>query len=491
MNFADYLFEHSARSESMFIVGARGEVRHDELHRKVNALANDIHARFGNNNEILLTSDNNLFFVISYLAIIKSGNSALVIEPRISDHDLGDILQRCDISCVFAQEKYAPRFPGFGNILDETALDLPATGDARLDAESDDDETAVILFTSGSTGTKKGVMLSHKNLRANTESIIRYLDLSEKDRIYALLPFYFTFGTSLLHTHLRVGGSLVMGNSVFPGAIVNEIDAYRCTGFAGVPSTYQILANKTSFLTREFPHLRYFQQAGGQLVNKYLRIIGNAFPKKQFFVMYGLTEATARCSYLPPHLFWEKLGSIGRGIPGVQIEVVDEQGTPVCPNEVGEIVVRGDNVMRGYYRDPEGTREVLRNGALYTGDFATVDDEGFVYFLERKSSIIKSGGFRISPHEIEEKIMGIDGVSACAVIGVPDELMGESVAAFVRPENGTSPENLRNDILSECTAGLPSYKVPRTIEFVGEFPLNSSLKFDLIKLREMIEQKHS
>jgi long-chain acyl-CoA synthetase len=501
MNFADYLFEQNSQSREIFITGKHGAMRHDELHRKVNVLANHILSQSGKNNEILLVSENNLFFVISYLAIIKSGNCALVIEPRISDHDLGDILQRCDISCVFAQEKYATRFPEFGNILDETALDLPETGDAHLDAENDDDETAVILFTSGSTGSKKGVMLSHRNLRANTESIIRYLDLSEKDRIYSLLPFYFTFGTSLLHTHLRAGGSLVMGNSVFPGAIVNEIDEYRCTGFAGVPSTYQILANKTSFLSREFPHLRYFQQAGGQLVNKYLAMIGNAFPDKQFFVMYGLTEATARCSYLPPHLFWDKLGSIGRGIPGVHLEVVDEQGDPVGPGEVGEIVVRGDNVMQGYYGDPEGTREAIRNGRLHTGDLATVDEDGFIYFLERKSSIIKSGGFRISPNEIEALINGIDGVSACAVIGVADDLLGESVAAIVRPENSSKapqgkirndPHNkLRNTILSACTAAFPSHKVPRTIEFVDEFPLNSSLKFDLIKLRGMIEEKQS
>jgi len=491
LNFADYLFERRGNTEDIFIAGTHEEVRHDQLFQKVNALAEQLYSQFGKNNEILLVLDNNLFFIVSYRAIIKSGNHALVIEPRISDNDLDDILQRCDISCALVQKKYASRFCDWDTAMDETVLDLPVSGDTFCGVETDEDETAVILFTSGSAGTKKGVMLSHKNLRVNTESIIQYLGLTEKDRIYALLPFYFTFGTSLLHTHLRVGGSLVMGNSIFPGAIVNEIDEYRCTGFAGVPSTYQILANKTSFLTREFPHLRYFQQAGGQLVNKYLQIIGTAFPEKQFFVMYGLTEATARCSYLPPDFFWQQLGSIGRGIPGVHLEVVDEQGRPVGCGEVGEIVVRGDNIMRGYYKDPEGTGQAIRNGRLYTGDLATVDEDGFIYFLERKSSIIKSGGFRISPNEIEAVINGVDGVLACAVIGVADELLGESVAAIVRTDTKTPPENLRNTILSACMAVFPSHKVPRTLEFVEEFPLNSSLKFDLIKLRRMIEEKQS
>ncbi|HDR73690.1 MAG TPA: AMP-dependent synthetase, partial [Methanoculleus sp.] len=436
MNFAEYLFEHSARKEDLFLAGTREELRHDELYQKVNACAERLHAQFGTQNEFLLVSDNTLFFIVSYLAIIKSGNHALVIEPRTSDADLDAILHMCDIACVLAQNKYAPRFGDAAPVMDEAVLDLPAPGDARCDAPMDDDETAVVLFTSGSTGTKKGVMLSHKNLRANTESIIRFLEITENDRIYALLPFSFTFGTSLLHTHLRAGGSMVMGNSVFPGAIVTEIDQYRCTGFAGVPSTYQILANKTSFLDREFPHLRYFQQAGGQLVNKYLAMIGNAFPGKPFYVMYGLTEATARCSFLPPEHFWHKLGSIGKGIPGdVHLEVVDDRGLPVGPGETGEIVVTGDSVMRGYYKDPDATAQAIRDGRLYTGDLATVDEDGFVYFLERKSSIIKSGGFRISPNEIEALIMGIDGVSACAVIGVADDLMGESVAAIVRPDN--------------------------------------------------------
>src|SRR5208337_3776239 len=171
--------------------------------------------------------------------------------------------------------------------------------------------------------------------------------------------------------------------------------------------------------------------------------------------MYGATEATARLSYLPPALLLTNIGSIGKGIPGVTLEVLDENGKPVQPGETGEITARGDNIMKGYYGDPEGTQSVIKNGRLYTGDIATVDDDGYIYIIGRAKNFIKSGGYRISPSEIEEFICSFDGVMGCVVLGLPDDIMGEAVVAVVQPDN--VPETaLKEEILTRCTQHLPS-----------------------------------
>ncbi len=486
MNFADYLLENTREKTTDCLTGSRCSLNYQELHETVDALSSDLHERFGSGNEILLNSDNSTFFVIAYLAIIRSGNTAVVIETRISDAHLEDILRRCSISAFFVQNRYRQRFEDFDEVMSEAFIESLPPACNSPETESDDDDTAFILFTSGSTGQKKGVMLTHRNLRANTESIINYLDLTGADHIYAVLPFFYTFGTSLLNTHLRAGGSVVLGNPIFLGAILNEIDSFECTGFAGVPSTYQILINKTDFLQRSFPKLRYFQQAGGHLAEKFKLMIVDAFADKQFYAMYGLTEATARASYLPPHLLHEKPGSLGKGIPGVRLEVLKQDGTPVKPGEAGEITVVGDNIMKGYYRDPVSTQEIIRNGRLYTGDIATVDEDGYVYYIDRRSSIIKSGGFRISPKEIEGIINSIEGVSLSIAMGITDDLLGESVGVVVRPENGSNAA-LYETILRGCGQKMPSYKIPRKVLFIDEFPLNSSLKYDMGRLKAMLE----
>jgi|BioPla2DNA2_1021312.scaffolds.fasta_scaffold44921_2 long-chain acyl-CoA synthetase len=477
MNFVEYLFEHIQNPSRVCILYREGSLTYLDIMSQVDDLAGYLTTTIGWGNECLLLSENTPFFVIAYLAIIKSGNTALLVETRISDESLASIFRECRIRTSFVQEKYRSKIANNGTVFTEDLLmALPHTKMPKNHCVEDND-VAVVIFTSGSTGAKKGVMLTHRNLCANTESIVQYLSLTSQDRICATLPFFYCYGASLLHTHLRAGGSVVLSNNIFLGGAIRDINTFSCTGFAGVPSTYQILINKTPFLKEELPTLRYMMQAGGQLPNKYIRLIAETFPKKEFFVMYGATEATARLSYLPPAMVITKLGSIGKGIPGVTLEVLNGDGKPVQPGETGEITARGDNIMKGYYGDPEGTRSVIKNGRLYTGDLATVDDEGYIYIVGRAKNIIKSGGYRISPNEIEEFICSLDGVNGCVVLGLPDEIMGEAVVAVVQP--GDIPEpSLKEEILARCTQHLPSYKVPTAVYFVREFPLNASNKVD-------------
>jgi acyl-CoA synthetase (AMP-forming)/AMP-acid ligase II len=489
MNFVRFLLEKQRDPEKLFVLGDHGSLTYAEFVGKLVNLASVLFNRYGSGKKILLMADNTPFFIISYLSIMYSGNSVILVETRISKTDLTGITTASSLSGALVQDKYCQYFEDAPfEIMNETILQEPGDTEYFLHSPPgvQDDDTAVIIFTSGSTGTKKGVMLTHRNLIANTGSIITYLDLDETDRMCVVLPFFYCYGASLLHTHLRVGGSIVLNQKPFLGSVINDIDTYQCTGFAGVPSTYQILINKTRFLTQKLPSLRYFTQAGGQLPNKYIKILTEHFPEKKVYVMYGATEATARLSFLPPELVSTRMGSIGKGIPGVTLAVLNNNMQPVKPSEIGEIVAKGDNIMKGYYNDPLGTEAVLRNGWLYTGDLATVDDDGFIYVIGRSKNIIKSGGYRISPAEIENEILSLEKFTGCVVFGVPDEIMGEAVVAVIQANNAGDQHELHREIVAHCNKKFPSYKVPKKIFFVHEFPLNSSNKVDLAALKKIV-----
>jgi long-chain acyl-CoA synthetase len=325
----------------------------------------------------------------------------------------------------------------------------------------------------------KGVMVTHQNILTNTEDILSYTRIGPDDRAMAVLPFHYCYGTSLLHTHLMAGGSLVLNNRfMFPEKVLDEMEEKRCTGLAGVPATYQILLRRTHFLERKFPALRWLQQAGGRLPNPLIREIRRAFPPVKLFVMDGQTEATARLSYLPPDGLDDKLGSIGRGLPHTRLEVLRPDGSPVQPgaDEIGEIVASGENVTSGYWGDPDETARYFRNGKLYTGDMARVDADGFIFIAERARDFIKAMGYRVGPKEVEEVLAEMPEVVEAAVVGVPDDLWGEAIKAFVvtvRPGQLTA-----DGVRSHCLQRLPNYKIPEHVEFLASLPKLSSGKVD-------------
>jgi len=292
--------------------------------------------------------------------------------------------------------------------------------------------------------------------------------------VMVVLPFHYCFGTSLLHTHLRVGGTLVLDSRfLYPEKVLQRMQETECTGFAGVPSHYQILLEKTSLPRKAFPHLRYVQQAGGHLPPAAIRPLQAALPNTKIFIMYGQTEATARLSYVPPEMLEAKSGSIGRGIPGVKL-TVENEGKPVPPGQIGEIVAEGKNIALGYWRDPEETANVFRNGRLHTGDMATVDEDGFISIVSRSRDFIKCGGTRVSCLQIEQQILECREVAEVAVIGVPDEVMGEAVKAFVatRGEAGVTLDHIRRF----CKTRLPFQLVPREIVVLAALPKNEAGK---------------
>jgi len=442
-----------------------------------------------------LVSENSNFFIENYFGIIKSGIICVPINPALSSNEIKYIIDSLNIKLIFTQNKFSEKIKAldYENVeiytdINECKLILENEDNYNEDIDADidnnlEEDVAVILFTSGSTGNPKGVMLTHYNLIYNTNSIIEYLKLTKQDRVETVLPFYYCYGTSILHTHFRVGGSLVINNKfMFPQTVVEEIIKYNCTGFSGVPSTYQILLRMTDIKNTKFPSLRYITQAGGKLPEIFIKQLIDILRGVDIFIMYGQTEATARLSYLPPHLINEKMNSIGKGIKGTELLVLNSEGKKVESGEIGEVVARGGNIMKGYFNDKGETDKVLKHGYLYTGDIAKVDDEGYIYIVAREKNIIKSGGIRISPKEIEDIILQIPEVVECVVIGVEDDILGEAVKAFVvLVEN--KPFIDFKYILAFCRKQLPKYKIPRYIEFLNTLPKNSSGKVLIKKLK--------
>lgn len=339
----------------------------------------------------------------------------------------------------------------------------------------DIEDTATIIYTSGTTGNPKGVTLTHANLLANYQAIIKYLELTSQDSIINILPFFYSYGNSVLHTHLLVGAGIYIENSfMYPVKILQKISELGITGFSGVPATYSILLNRTKLEDYDLRSLRYLTQAGGAMPPANTERLVKLLPHVNIFIMYGQTEATARISYLEPTMLTRKLGSIGKPIDGMNVEIRDENGMVVEPNIEGQLYVCGPSIMKGYWGDDKLTDSTLCNKYLKTGDIGYYDVDGYLYLTGRISDMIKVGGNRISPLEIEEVITRLDGVEEVAASGIDDELLGQVVKVSIVRRVGCELTDIH--VKAFCRQQLAQYKIPKHIEFVDHLPKTSSGK---------------
>lgn len=480
MNAFDYFFEHSGTLKKTFVLGPEKSISFADLHDDCLQIASYLITKLGANKNILIIAPNSVFFIKAYLSILKSNNIAIPLSTEIEQANLDFICKKCNPEMIFTTTLLSKKL-NFREIFifNEDSINMMMklrSISGKLVIRESSQQLAEIIFTSGSTGEPKGVMITHQNLIANTSSIIDYLKLTNLDTMLVVLPFYYCYGLSLLHTHLRAGGSIVINNRfIMMGGVINDLKQFKCTGFAGVPSHYQILLRKSdSFKTTDFPDLKYVTQAGGKLHNVFILEFTTIFPNISFIVMYGQTEATARLSWLPPEKLPEKIGSCGKAIPGVQLVIADEKGHPAKPGETGEILASGDNIMLGYYKDPKSTAEILKNRWLHTGDLATVDEEGYIYLIARKKEIIKVGGRRVSPKEIEGVIVTMPEVIDCSIEGIFDEILGETMKASVMVKEAVAVTP--NSIKIWCAKKLASYKIPQIIEIKDKITITPTGK---------------
>jgi acyl-CoA synthetase (AMP-forming)/AMP-acid ligase II len=480
------------------------EHSYGELRSSANAIAAYLLSRGGRKGDrVVLIAENSFFWVASYLGTLQAGLISVPLPLTVPLIDLVHILQSTEPAFVIFEERFALRNrdwdqiqlitdrpasggPGAAGAANFTAIISGTSGMSATPPPIAQHDLAALMFTSGSTGKPRGVMVSHGNLMANAESILAYLGLTARDRMMTVLPFHYCFGASLLHTHLRVGASLVLEpRFMYPEKVLDRMQTTQCTGLAGVPSHFQILLRRSSLGKRNFPHLRHVQQAGGRLPSVLLKELSAALPQARIFVMYGQTEATARLSYLDPEFLDKKPGSIGKAIPGVGLRVLNEAGQEVSAGQVGEIVAEGPNIAHGYWHSPEESATTFRNGKLYTGDLATVDEDGFIYIVDRAKDFLKCGGRRVSCQQLEEQLLRFEGLLEAAVVGMPDELLGEAVKAFVVPIKPCPAAELEERLRSFCKKSFSFQLVPKEIVVLSSLPKNSAGKVLKQQLRQV------
>ena len=487
-NVSDYLLANGRPDDVVLVDGGRS-FSYSDLRTAAGRLAAEVDALgLPPGSRLGILGSNSFFWLAAYLAAMKVG-VAVPFSDKLSPTDVGRQGAWVGCAAVFMDTRrlreFAHAFPEGVPIVTDETLDRDREPYWPVAGVVDPDADAALMFTSGTTSDPKAVRVTHRNIQANTESIVSYLGLGRDDRMLVILPFFYCFGASLLHTHLRVGGSLVLCNSfVFPELALDMMDREKATGFAGVPSSFQLLLRASSFNSRALPSLRLIQQAGGKLPTVLIEELVAAKPNAKLFVMYGQTEATARLSYLPPDKVLEKLGSIGRGIPGVELQVVDDIGNPVAPGATGEILAHGANVSPGYYNDPDGSAKRFRDGGLRTGDLAIVDPDGYVFVVDRKDDFIKSWGYRVSTLEVETCALRMEDLVSAAAFGVPDIEAGEAItlAVTVRPGSTVRAE----DVVAFTRNHLAKYMLPQSVYLVESIPLTASGKISKSQLREMV-----
>lgn len=501
----DLLRESARRFADREAIRHRGTATtYGELWRSVLAVSRALRVHgLGQGERVALLIDNSPEYVAAYYAVLHAGGVVVGLNTALRGAELARQIRSCGAAALIA----APDHPdlasvvGAGNTIRMVSCTASqadraappgahAWGDWASATDAPDDSPAIdashpaaIIYTSGTTGDPRGVTLSHCNLVANTQSILGYLGLTAADRIVNVLPFYYSYGNSVLHTHLAVGGSIVLENSLtYPHLVVQTMAQESATGFSGVPSTFALLLQRVTLADYDLASLRYLTQAGGAMAPALTQRLRAALPRARLFVMYGQTEATARISYLPPERLNDKMGTVGIGIPGVTIEVRDEADARVPAGTAGEVCVRGDNVMLGYWENPQATARVLRDGWLHTGDIGRMDAEGYLSLVGRSSDMIKTGAHRVSPLEIEEVLLELDGISECAALGIADEILGEVIKVFIVSRAGATLD--ARAVQAHCRARLAAYKVPKEVTFVTGLPRTASGKVKRFMLKE-------
>lgn len=471
-----------------------------EVESRANRLAQAlIEHGFQRGERAVLFLPNSLELVISIFGVLKAGGVFVVIHPSTKPEKLEYILLNCSAKVLFAETQqnilcrtFLMKIPTLklgilsnfptGELIPQNILILPSIfkryPDIRPRPTNIDLDLATLIYTSGSTGEPKGVMSDHSNVVFAASSIIQYLENTEEDVVINTLPLSFDYGLYQLLMTFKFGGRLVLERwFAFPAVILNRIGAEKVTGLPGVPTIFALLL-QMDLKRFNLSSLRYITNTAAALPSSHIEAIREAFPWVKLYSMYGLTE-TKRTLYLPPEELDHRPASVGIPIPGTEAWLVDDTGRRVGPGDIGELVVRGRHVMRGYWNDPAASAERFRAGEVpgerlcYTGDLFRMDNEGFFYFVARKDDIIKCRGEKVSPREIENVLYKLAGVREAAVIGIPDPVMGQSIKAFVALND---PKITEADILRHCRIHLEDLLMPQQVVILPGLPKTDSGK---------------
>ncbi len=447
--------------------------------------------------------------VTSFFAISQAGGVFVPINPVLKATQVCHILSDCNVQILITSNaRLQSLATQLGNcpdlhtiiLVDHQAPDISTYPAHRLLTWPNflnhankqtmpkliDTDMAAILYTSGSTGKPKGVVLSHRNIVVGAESVSEYLNMTENDKILAVLPFSFDYGLNQLISAILKGANCVLLDYLLPRDVIKALDKHKITGLAAVPPLWAQLAS-LNWPESINQHLRYMTNSGGKMPKSILETIQSKVPNSQFYLMYGLTEAF-RSTYLPPEQLKQRPDSMGKAIPNVEVLVVREDGSLCAPHESGELVHCGSLVALGYWNDPEKTAEHFKPAptqlkelplteiAVWSGDQVTQDEEGYLYFIGRKDDMLKTSGYRVSPTEIEEVIYTSGLVKEAAAIGIPHETLGQAILVIVSTKS--IEQFNETDLINICKAQLANFMIPAKIIAVAELPKNPNGKID-------------
>jgi acyl-CoA synthetase (AMP-forming)/AMP-acid ligase II len=422
---------------------------------------------------------------LAYLGAIYAGLVAVPVDERALTASAAALVEATGARAVWSEsalggaEARKLTVPCLKGELAGSLADVMPPADC---AASD---LAALMATSGSTGVPRFVMVSHGNLVANTEAIIRSQNLAANEVAMLILPVSYVFGASLIHTHLYQGGAVVFDHRfMFPDKVLQAVAQYGCTTFAGVPTVYNVLLRRSSIRSIPLPELRRFLQAGGGLAREKIGEMRALFPHVKFYVMYGQTEATARISCMDPDRWDEKPGSVGLPLDNLEVSIVDEQGTPLPLGEIGQLLVKGPSICAGYFNDEEETRRVFADGSLRTGDLARQDEDGFLWIEGRTGSFLKIRGMRVSLAEVEATVAAIPGVYECGACAVDHPEAGEALVLLIVPDEGAQPK------AEEIRHRLPAHWTLDSIRFVSDLPKTSAGKIARPALSILCKELH-
>jgi long-chain acyl-CoA synthetase len=449
---------------------------------------------------VVIFMDNCVEAVLAIFATLKAGAVFCPINPSTKADKLAYVLNNCRAAALVTLD----RLLGVANAAMATAPSVALTvvagsvgepairGGMRFEAAlaaefaeppahpGIDIDLAMLVYTSGSTGFPKGVMMTHQNVVAAATSITAYLENTDDDIILNVLPISFDYGLYQVLMAAKVGATLVLEKSfAFPQVIFERMAAERVTGLPLVPTMAAIILQMKDLGPDAFPHLRYVTNTAAALPPAHIERLRQLFPTAKVYSMYGLTECK-RCTYLPPGELDKRPGSVGIAIPNTEAIVVDDNGERCAPGVTGELVIRGAHVMKGYWENAAATDRALRPGpygwerVLHTGDLFRTDPEGYLYFVGRKDDIIKTRGEKVSPKEVENVLYGLAGVREAAVIGIADPILGHAIKAVVAtaPDSGLRAQ----DIIRHCARHLEDFMVPKVVEFRDQLPKTESGK---------------
>ncbi|TQR06325.1 fatty acid--CoA ligase family protein [Psychrobacillus soli] len=441
-------------------------------------------------------------FLISLYATMRLGATAVPINPIYTPDEISYIVKNSDAKAIIALDALLPLVEKAANvfttvenyIICETQADtteklaglshdlkvkvktfsslLAISGEQVQPVEVSDEDTAVILYTSGTTGHPKGAMLTYNNIFSNARDVAEYLSINTDDRVIATLPVFHVFAlTVVVNAPLLMGATILLVPRFSPQEVFAIAREQKATVFAGVPTMYNFLYQFPEENVEDFSTIRLAISGGSSLPVALLHNFEDKFGVR-ISEGYGLSEASPVTCFNPIDRD-RKPGSIGTNIVNVENKVVNELGEEVPIGEVGELIVRGPNVMKGYYKMPEETENAIRDGWLYTGDLARQDEEGYFYIVDRKKDLIIVGGYNVYPREVEEVLFEHPSIIEAAVVGVPDPTFGEEVLAFVvKKDTSLTEEQLQE----YCAEKLAKYKVPKRFEFLKELPKNTTGK---------------